>query len=176
MTTSPLSIERIDARWKDERLEVAVLVCNRGDRPLFVVSRARRLHLDEGGVLELDYSDRGVKPDPLVRREWTRPPTVSLEPGEQYALVRTLPAELSCLRPLANAATGAPPFVLEKCDLRKVRHVRAVVAWALTPFYWNPKGPPIHVQIGEWARETELEVPASLGRDRAGTEQRQATD
>ena len=62
------------------------------------------------------------------------------------------------MRPLKKTKQREMPLALERHDVTGVRKVRVLVAWSVTPFYWNPKGPPLSKQVAEWGHEIEREV------------------
>jgi len=150
------------------RLQIELEVVNQMDRPVFVVDRVRRIHLDpNSGILHLWFSDTGRElgnSGPL-HREWSPPKARAIERERRRKIKASLPLDMTRL-----VVHGDGSFHLEQLDLTGVQRVAVHVAADTVPFYFRPAEEDMAAQVSGWGTditaEADVEMPSKRRKKR----------
>jgi hypothetical protein len=130
-----VKVQKCSSRRAQGQVEIEFTVSNQGEGPVFVVSSARRIELDEStGVLHVWFCDPGpaAATEPGVRREYHVPETKAVEPGREVSLKVKLPEVMT--RPVVQE-DGTVAW--EPLDLTKADHVEIHIAFDDKPIYFR---------------------------------------
>ncbi|MFX0195893.1 MAG: hypothetical protein ACFFCW_07210 [Candidatus Hodarchaeota archaeon] len=141
-------LEQCSYRLTKGKLRVNITLANYGSKPIFAMRGVRRIEFDKkNGTLTLWFSDKGRDTGEIdpVRKEYTVPNVVVIDPGEKKTISAELSERLTRLIPHEDGS-----FEFEVLDLSRAKTVIVKMTVSYTPFYFNPKEPSIIKQLIDW--------------------------
>jgi hypothetical protein len=152
---SQVAFESCTVESREGKTKVTLRLRNQGETAVFVVSRPRRVTVDDGGAtLTLWMTDRGTPAPEHPIRHLTMPRVTAMKAGEERTIEAELPEKMTRLREVREGGE----LTFDVLDIAATQRVVVKLAVAETPFYFNPKRQDLLGQLQEWGEDAEVTV------------------